>query len=425
MTKITADIMDAGLYGTGLGELTVVIDLAAQLDEVTLRRAVTGLRRAFPVLDGRYVTGFWRDHWVSDEADVGPIVYVEDVPDLESATRKAASYRFRLANERPIRITLLRSPVGQRLVLHMPHQVADGNGVLTVMHELAKQIAGAGAQAPIPMNRSPLQLAGAIGVAKWPQAMLEAARETARIFEAVSLAPWCEGFTPGQSTAGVAFENVTLDTHGTAALHEACKQAGATVNDGLSALALNVAAGHTRGDRVGVAYTINLRRFLPDNRPIVSNLSGFTSVVLPCEVARDLSRAVPAVAKITGGQKSRLPGVGSILLPLSTFGWLNHGFVHAFGGLFRTIMQAQARRTPVMTNVGVMDPYLAPLGDQVRDAYMAGPFVPGFPAPTAMATTFRGKLRVNIAATESLDPRGVTDVASSWRNAMQAFMPVI
>lgn len=422
--KITADIMDAGLFGTGLGELTGVVDLASPLDEGLLRRAVAGLLRAFPVLDGRYVPGFWRDRWVSDEKPAESVVLVESVTDLDHAVRKAASYRFDLLTERPIRVTLLRSPSGERLVLHMPHQVADGNGVLTAMHELARQLAGSGAAGPIAMNRSPLQLAGAIGAAKWPQAMAEAARETARIFEAVSLAPWCEGFGAATSDRGVAFENVALDAHGTAAFHEACKAAGATVNDGLSALALHAATGRSRGDRVGVAYTINLRRFLPDNRPIVSNLSGFTSVVLPCATARDLGRAVPAVARITGGQKSRLPGVGSILLPLGIFGWLNHGFVHAFGGVFRQIMQAQARRTPVMTNVGVMDPYLAPLGDKVRDAYMAGPFVPGFPAPTAMATTFRGRLRVNIAATGALDPRGVTDLAASWRDAMQAFTPV-
>lgn len=412
--------MDAGIYGVNLGELTVVVDLAAPLDEGRLRDAVGGLLRAFPVLNGRFVTGFWRDRWVASDAPAGDAIVVADTRDLDAATRQAASHRFDVLRERPIRVTLLRDGAAHRLLLHMPHLVADGNGVLTVMHELARQIAGTGAAAAIPMNRSPLQLARALGVGKWPQALLEAGRESARIVEAVGLAAWCAGFAASTADEGVAFENVALERAATAAFHDACKQAGATVNDGLTALALGVAAAHSAGDRVGVAYTINLRRFLPDARPIVSNLSGFTSVVVPAGTARDLGACVPAVAKITGGQKARLPGVGSVLLPLATFGWMSHGFVHRFGGLFRAIMQAQAKRTPVMTNVGVMDPYLAPLGDAVRDAYMAGPFVPGFPAPTAMATTFRGKLTVNIAANAALDAKCATQVAASWRDALQA-----
>jgi NRPS condensation-like uncharacterized protein len=67
--------------------------------------------------------------------------------------------------------------------------------------------------------------------------------------------------------------------------------------------------------------------------------------------------------------------------------------------LTRLLLGAWIRRLMtrglLVTNIGPLDPWLAPLGEQVRDATFVGPSVRPMPIPVLTATGFRDGLTIH------------------------------
>jgi NRPS condensation-like uncharacterized protein len=412
---VRAEIIEAGLLTTRLGTLGAVVELARPFTHDELCGALTRLLRVFPVLDTRYEARLWRDRWAPAAQPVEAAFRWLAPADLEAATQAAVGEPLDPVLERPVRLTALNAGGGQRLVLVMPHLVADGAGALATLHELLAQLAGTGFAAPPPMNRGLLQLGAGIGLRRWPQALREFLREARRLVDVPRLSVWAARFTPAPAPTQ-AWSRIFVDEAASAAFAAQCKALGATVNDGLIAAALAVVAKRQPAGRAGVAYTINLRRFLPP-RPIVANVSGFTMVALPVAETRDLATSIPKVAAVTGEHKEGLPGVGSVLFPLGLFGWWGHGLAHVFGHFFRWVMVRQGERMAVMTNVGVLDQAVEPLADRVADAWVFGPFVPDFPAPISLATSFRGRLSICVCAAR-ISSDQVAELAEEWKSVL-------
>jgi NRPS condensation-like uncharacterized protein len=419
---IPAQIVEPVLYGTNIGQLVVTVDLSRQWTAAEMTAAVRGLVRAYPILGCKYVPRFWRDRWEPvPDFPIERIVSVRAARDLESETRALASEKIDTGREWPLRVRLLTHAGGSRLIVVMPHLVADGNGMLVAVRELAAQMMGGGAGGSVPMNRSFGQIVRALRVRELPTLAGELVRQMRRNLSVPFLPKWTNGFHPLPAAERDGLDNVeriTLEGASATTFTANCRRHGATVNDGLLAAAAK-ATLPLAGRGTGIAYTVNLRRFLTDPGPIVANLSGVGSVHVDHAMAQDSGELLRNVARQTGEQKARLPGLAFGLLQLILFGWLTHGFLHLFGKFaFEKGMLLQATRTPLMTNVGVLDPYLEPFGDLARDGWMSGPFYIGFPAPGAMVTTFRGNISVCLSACDHIPAEEVRGYAELWREAL-------
>jgi NRPS condensation-like uncharacterized protein len=417
-----AQVVESLFEGCGLGELVVVVDLERTWDAAEVVQAVKGLVRAFPILGCRFERHWWRSRWAPVEEPVEGLVRVRESEDLEADTDRVASERIDVYRTRPLRVTLLTQGRRSRLVLNMPHLVADGNGVLTTLRELAAQLMGTGRTEPVPMDRSVWQLARALGWSQAPAALAELGRELQRQVAMPQVRPWADGLTPGTPREVDPMRLVRLTEEQSRDFQVLCRTRGATVNDGLVAAALCVASEQLDGGLAATSYTVNLRRFLSNPGPIVANLSGFSMVAVPAEAARRPANILPQVATITGEQKSRLPGVGALLLPLALVGWVNHGLASLGGRVFRAMVDKQTRRLLVMTNVGVMDPYLEPFGDWVMDAWMVPPKVRKMRVPISLATSFRGRLAVCVGGERELTLEPVEAVAQRWQRAFERML---
>ncbi len=419
-----AEFIEVGLLGTELGQLAVVADVRLSWTHAEIEAAFGRLLGVHPVLDCRFERRFWRCRWVPVDAPAGASVCIETWPvDLDRRTQAAIAEEIAPERERPIRLTVLRGEGRTRLILNLPHLVADGNGVLTVMQELAAQLTGTGHVAPVGGSRSVWQIARALGPGQLIPALRAMFGEMVRTLSVPFLAIWSAGFERNRTgRTPLPVRRLLLNESETSRLHDFCRGEGATINDGLVLAALGVAARRVGEKTVGAFYTINLRRFLGEPRPIVANLSGFDMVTLDAQQVGDPRAALARVCKVTGEQKSRLPGLGSNLVPLVLFGWIVDGLAIGIGRIIKRLVRLQGHRGQVMTNVGVMDPYLAPFGDRCEDAWMTPPSVLDFPAPIALVTSFAGRLSVAVSGRDNLTASAVEEVERLWRESLEGLI---
>ena len=131
---------------------------------------------------------------------------------------------------------------------------------------------------------------------------------------------------------------------------------------------------------------------------------------------------IAAVADRTGEHKRRLPGIAFSLLPVLFFWWLPSGPMHFFGvRIFGRAAVAQGRKFAVFTNVGAMDPFLEPFGEDALEAYMIGPFQRGFEVPIVIASGFRDRLSICVCAADDLTRESVQGLVSDWREILASF----
>jgi len=308
---------------------------------------------------------------------------------------------FDLHTSWPWRVVVIRNGESTRLVLSILHHVADGAGALCVVEELGRNLVGAEAQ---PERR---------------QIEEEGGRDGGQLFRALSLRELPglvrhtlkEYLVPALSTPFLSrtapagpdtppekrrqrYHLLELDVSRDSAVRCRSRKAGCTVNDALvAALAMLNRSLSERGI-LGNIFTVNLRRYLHDGRPRVANLSGIVFLPIPRSEAPGFEGAAAAVARRTRQQKQAYIGLPTVL-PTLLYAWaIPHAALRAMGRRLLWIISKLAKRGLVVTNVGPMDPYLAPMGDMVKSAKMIGPFARNLAVPTLTATSFRGRMTV-------------------------------
>jgi NRPS condensation-like uncharacterized protein len=413
-------IHDPALFTLDAGNIGAVVELRGSYDEATLVGAVDRLFRRFPILGCRYVHGFWRDRWEPMEGAPEACVRIADAADPDAAVREALGEILDPLAGPSLRLHLLRTERGGRLALVMTHMMVDGNGLLTTLRALGEALAGTGPAGPQPTNRSFFQLFRALRLRHYPRVLLEMLRDAGAFTGVMRASRWGEAF---EAAAGdrVHAHRVVWTNEASRAFHAGCKLAGATVNDGLVANALGIVSRIAPGPRVAVAYTVNLRRFLRDDAPVVANLSGFLPVVAGRAIAEDPAAALAFANRRIGEHKQGFPGLGSNLLPLALLGALPHGLIRPSARVVRRWFHSQGRRAMVMTNVGPMDDYLAPFGNAARDAWVLPPTFPGFPAPISLVSTFGGRMSVCVGGPRTLQAEDVARVAAAWDGSVGGF----
>ena len=420
--SIPAEFVEPGLLTLNRAgqhlQLAFVLDVAGDVPAHHIVSAVRGVVAAFPVLGCRYEKRFWRDAWVpAPDLPIARIVREHVLASLDEQTRSLAVEPIDPFAAWPFRVDVVRSPGAVRFVVSAVHLVVDGHGLLCLVSEICAQLVGRSAPNG-PMDRGVGQLMRSFHLADWLLLCRQVLREGLRPFALPFVGRW-DGAFQTRRPATIEVAHVTLPAEVVAEFIARCKRVGATVNDGLVAVAARIAGKRSHGSRSGAAYTVNLRRFLSDSPPITANLTGASLVILPRSLTvGEVDALLRSVSRKTGDQKRSLPGLSFLMMPALVLGWVPHALLHRPNTWVFRLFSGPMQRLQTITNVGVVDSYVAPLEDRVLAAFMIAPFGAGFPTPIVMATTFRGSMTLSFAA-DGLT--GLGDLVTDWRNALEEF----
>ena len=299
---------------------------------------------------------------------------------------------------------MIRRDPGQRLVLTVVHDLADGAGVLAVTREFVSQLTGGGSIAGEgAMDRGYGQLLRSLRLVDLPYLVIGGIAEAMTPLLVPLLGPIrLRTAEPAPAVPRPVFRTVSSGVGEGSPVRALCEEVGCTVNDVLLASLALLNASLSGSGRLGNFFTVNLRRHLADDAPRVSNLSGVDSVILPRDVAGSLPEAAVAVARRTQRMKRRLVGFAFSAMPALTLMICPHAVVRgvaAFWGRYTSLLLS---RGLVVTNIGAMDRYVQALGENLVAASVLGPFGRGPLVPIITATGFRDRLTLQINAQSNL-----------------------
>ncbi len=399
--------------------LHVVLDLRRAFDREALGDAARAVQRTFPVLGSRHERRWWRDRWVALGEDPARRVHHDVIAEdgLQRATEAWVARELDVETEAPWRVLALSHDAGCRLIVTVHHFVGDGAGALAVANVFLARLFERPPRAPAGTDRSLGQIFRGLGLRDLPTVLAELWREAFKPAALVGTSP--VRFAGGSDTRAPRWRTLSFDVDETARFTDACRAADATVNDGLVATLARVKRSEGPSARVGVAYTIDTRRYLREPFNVVTNLPAVELVALDAGDLEDPAAAIRAAARCTASQKRRLPGIAYNLLPFLTLWWMPHGAIRRVGALFIERLLGLVGRVLVMTNLGAMDDYLAPAGEDLDRAHVVGPFVGRVDVPVVTATGFRGTLTLAVGANGRLATSALDAHTSAVRSAIE------
>jgi NRPS condensation-like uncharacterized protein len=185
----------------------------------------------------------------------------------------------------------------------------------------------------------------------------------------------------------------------------------------------SVAATRSKARRIGIVFTINLRKYIENHGPIIANLSSVIFIIIARSTASRFENLFPIITGLTGERKRRLPGIAFILAIELIIAWVPKSLLRLSTIVYFTFENFQFgfRRLSIITNVGSIDSYLAPFGNDAEDAWMLGPFQRNISTPVAIATGFRDSLTVNICSTDDISGDSVSGLAHDWQKQLTGF----
>jgi len=395
-------VLVAAAHAVGVLTHHALVDLAHDLDDDRLLRAVERTLADIPVLGCRYVHGQRRDRWEGVSHPVEEDVHIERVPEVEAATHAWIERRLTPEGGRQLRIVLLRHPDGSRLVISLTHAAVDGAGSMAVAATLGAHLTG---RPPLPVEARRSLMLPISGLPLKAKALLPLAviKETVHPLRMVTQ-PAHDAFA---GTGPPGWVDLVLDVDTTSALKERARRSGGTVNDALVAALARVAASHVRGDTVWVAYTVDFRRYLgPPPRLLAGNLSGVATVALDRSLARGPD-ALPAVVGQTRMHRSRLSALSHLLGLVSPIRLLPHPLAHRLvPWMSRLLLRPGLRRGLIVTNIGRIDAGIGAFGDLIKDLRIIGPSADLAPIPTVAAFGLKGRLHLHVHSAPGQEAAG-------------------
>ena len=383
--------------------LYLLVDLRRRFSKDELVSALRGLVAAFPVLGCRYQPRWWRDRWVPWQGDLAEMCHVAHTDDLEAATTAWAARPMRYLEEPTVRLAFFGHVDGEggRLVLGLHHMTADGGGTKAAGAVLAALLCGVEPDPPVSDDRALRNVIRSLSLKDLPVLLQEMALESVTPLSMLRVQALDHGPPGGSGAPEPQWSPVVLQPQRALRFAAAAKAQGATINDALVASVARMAARRSERGPVMVAYTVDLRRYLPVKRAQVTNLAGVSMVVLARAATRSASDSVDAVVSVIGEQKRRLTGLAYALLPAFTVGWLPHAIVRRVGALIIGQILKRFHRAIAVTNIGSLDAVLAPFGDDATSASVTGPFIHGNIVPIITVTGYRGSLTLQVVSTNT------------------------
>jgi NRPS condensation-like uncharacterized protein len=400
----SSQFVDAAFFGgeraMGRPTLHVAIDLDRPYSADALTRAARETEAALPILATRYRTRWWRDRW---EPHPDPPPAVEDVPapaGIEAATLAIVRRIPDPTRERPWAIRQLRGDEGCRLVISVLHQLTDAAGALAVVREFADRLGGADpgpGWGDLPMPRGLGQMIRALRLRQLPHLALEVVDFSLLPLRYLGLGRPKQRWRSNLDRAGAeSYRTLMMGVGEGTPLRDRCRRLGCTVNDALVALLAQLNERLYVGGKVGNFFTVDLRRYLGDERPRVANISGMDVVIVARSTLQDFDAAVEVVARGTRRRKRGFPGLPALLSNHASMWMLPHGLVRLLIRVWVVWACALIDRGLLVTNIGPLDRTLAPLGERAVAASVIGPWIHGFAVPILTATSFRDRLTVQI-----------------------------
>ena len=166
-------------------------------------------------------------------------------------------------------------------------------------------------------------------------------------------------------------------------------------------------------------FTINLRRHLRDDRPVVTNLSAIVALYMPRRAAADFDRAVGEVSRRIGEHKRQLAGLPFIFASAPVMCLLPHAWFRRVAHRYGRFTAWLLSRGLVVTNIGPLDAYLATFGERAVGASVIGPFIRNIRIPLITATGFRDRVTLQINAYDHLAEGELEEMATSLERILR------
>ncbi|GMV19004.1 MAG: hypothetical protein HS104_29910 [Polyangiaceae bacterium] len=421
---VRAELPDVGLYGSmdRYGDLGIhaVIDLRRRFSRTELERAMRETIAAFPVLDRRYVPGFWRDRWQKVEGPLSESVHVRDEPvDLEAETASWARRPIDSTRERPLRLVSLGRAGGSRLIFSITHLAVDGGGAAAVGHVLGAHLYGLPPAAPVDARRS---VASSLEGLRWhhaPVLLRDVARTMLLPLQTLAAARRERHF-PVAASREPTWRHLTISAAEVEQIKLRCRPRGASVNDALIAALARIAAKRSSRGPLAVMYTMDLRRYAGSPRLTAANTSSILSVIVPREAVSDLAATAEAVARITSRHRQGLAGPAFILTPLALAAGAPHAWARRITRwLHPVLIELPLSRGLVFTNVGRIDAGLSAFGDDIESLRVIGPNVTGVRVPAVVAFGYRGELHLQLFGAPGLAALALDELEGELREALE------
>jgi NRPS condensation-like uncharacterized protein len=403
VSPIEATLWGASQFYGHLG-IHAAVDLKRSVSRDELEAACAGVVADFPVMGATYNQGFWRDRWVSSDAPIAELVRVEEVEDLEEATRRWISVQLDPERERPLRVVALEAEGRTRLLFSLLHLAVDGGGTMAIARSFACHLYGVPSEIPPGPRRDVGQAFEAMRWYHLPLLAWGIVREGLRPIPLLLTRPRLPPFAERAQGGPGRWARVQVSADQLQALKERCRASGASVNDVLVAALARANRERAQGANTVVAYTIDLRRYLTRPRLLATNLSWVQFASIPLRGIESLEEAAGTVKGVTSAHQRSLYGLSALAQARLLTALAPHAFVHLVGRRFMVpLLEAIARRSTVVTNVGRLDAGLEVFGDDIDKLQIIGPTFDRFGIPLVAATGFRGGLALDVYVPPNLD----------------------
>jgi len=404
---IRAEILDSALFTLGPVFGPMIIQVLLDLDPSPSRgQLVSALKRLMaqvPLLGSQIRSGFWRDQWVAmKNLEFESLVEMVELERENSgktfeelsfpAFAKRAADKIDPSTEAPIRLILFRQGSRGLLVMRVHHSVADGNGCLQLAMLLGENLnlpPDSPLPEPLDNQRGFFQLLSAFRGKAIFLIIMETIKEMLRPLSLPWFKPLREQETESNGPARGLLARLEIKGAEYQDLQSLAHHLGLTINDllltALCRLEKEFYDQRSEPSRyLAVAFTVNLRKFLKDEAIQITNLSGISSLVVKTEKIKGFNNTAGLVRDTAGELKRKYPGLGFMMAPLAVFGAFPIAIIKIAAQRYFKYLKLLQARGVILTNIGIMDPYLEPFGNRVKKASVIGPFVEGpFPVFTA------------------------------------------
>ncbi|HOG46994.1 MAG TPA: hypothetical protein PLJ35_21020 [Anaerolineae bacterium] len=395
----------AMVLGGRLSDLQIrcVLTFSARVDAARLARAVRLTLDAEPVLGCRFVGDPWLPYWERlDGLDAQPLCPTVQPHDAERALHGFLAEPLDPWAGLPLRVRLFRAE-HDTLCVKVHHAVADGRGVLEYLTLLAstyRELALDPTYQPQPNlhgSRQPSQV--------WRQAGAREMLHAVRHFSGQGPLAWSR--PDAGHAAGPAFAVRRLGPEASRGIRAYSQEMGVTVTAVLLTAtyrALFELLDPPQGVPLPMVVAMDLRRHIPSGRAgAICNLSGGLYPAITRRPSAPFSATLQQVhAALEAAKATHVEMAQMLFLHLAFV--RGFGVAHRLAGHFVAVRPTGAggsRFSPGLSNLGVVDPWLAAFGEgALSDLVVFGPA--NYPPDLGLTvSTFGGRMAVTMGYSDT------------------------
>lgn len=386
-------------YGMGNFHPQAILRLNGRLDFDRLVKAVRLSVDAEPVLGCRFVEGnppYWKQ---LENIDKVKFCSLEEVPDSNTAVQRFLESPLDMDSDPKIKVKLIRSDECDIVGIKANHACCDGTGIkeyVQLVSDMYSRLDGSGeAFVPIPSKRGrgdQDRLFKSLGITD-PDSLWIPGSD---ILIPTWAFPWQQGTSRTNRIAACRISPDQVD-----AISSYAKSRGATINDMILAAyyrAMLKMGQPVYGVQMGINLTIDLRRYLPDNKTeALRNFSGSVNTWLSMAENESFDETLSRVVYMMNDIKRGYPGLQSAigLERLEKISFKEAlAYYQASSGIGKKRAKSPVyhgdRCTASLSNIGILSKQLIKMGDVIVSDYYIIPPIVSAPGLLLVANTYNG-----------------------------------